>query len=276
MDTIDLLWRKEVPQVRRGRPPRYTTDQIVTTAIGVADEKGADFTVRDVAAAVGIPVMSLYSYVDGREQLIVLMADQAYADMAYTDFTSIGPAGDWRTMLSAVVADNLALFAEHPWLAEIPVTSAVAGPGALAKYDRELTAVEPLPFSDTAKNAVLTLVLDVARTRSRTAAAPVAAYEHAAHLPEKLAELNVTERFPLASRMAAGGAAPLPGADFGYEFGLDLILTGIATMNAAITDRYGPAGGRGNRGRLTLRTPKSSCPGPGHTGQFTADAAPDG
>ena len=76
MDTIDLLWRKEVSQVRRGRPPKYTTDQIVTTAIDVADEKGAEFTVRDVAAAVGIPVMSLYSYVDGREQLIALMVDQ--------------------------------------------------------------------------------------------------------------------------------------------------------------------------------------------------------
>ena len=27
--------------------PKYTTDQIVSTAITVADEKGAEFTVRD-------------------------------------------------------------------------------------------------------------------------------------------------------------------------------------------------------------------------------------
>ncbi|MFZ2242728.1 MAG: TetR/AcrR family transcriptional regulator C-terminal domain-containing protein [Gordonia amarae] len=254
MDTIDLLWRKEVPQVRRGRPPKYTTDQIVTTAIDVADEKGTEFTVRDVAAAVGIPVMSLYSYVDGRDQLIALMVDQVYADMAYTDITSIGPGDDWQAMLSAVVADNLTLFAEHPWLTEISATHAVAGPGALAKYDRELRAIEPLPFSDTAKDAVLTLALDFARARSRAAASTATAYEHAAQLPAKLAELGAAERFPIAARMVGAAADPAPA----HEFGFDVILTGIATMNAAITRHYGPAGDRGNRGQLTLRKPKSS------------------
>ncbi|HMS74963.1 TetR/AcrR family transcriptional regulator [Gordonia sp. (in: high G+C Gram-positive bacteria)] len=251
MDTIDLLWRKEAPQLRRGRPPKYTTDQIVSTAITVADEKGAEFTVRDVAAAVGIPVMSLYSYVDGREQLIALMVDQVYLDMAYTDITSIGPGDDWQTMLSAVVADNLALFAEHPWLTDLAVIHAVAGPGALAKYERELTAVESLPFSDIAKDAVLTLALDFARTRSHTAA--TTAYEHAAQLPEKLAELGAAERFPIAARMVTAQAGKAPA----HEVGFDVILTGIATVNAAITHHHGPAGDSGNRGRLTMRTPKS-------------------
>ncbi len=253
MKTIDLLWRKEVPQPRRGRPPKYTTDQIVRTAITVADDKGTEFTVRDVAAAVGIPVMSLYSYVDGRDQLIALMVDQVYLDMEHTDISLTGPGADWQMMLSAVVADNLALFAEHPWLTDLPVTYAVAGPGALAKYERELTAVEPLPFSDIAKDAVLTLALDFARARSRAAATVAPAYEHAAHLPGKLAELGAAERFPLAARVVAAYAEPAPA----QEFGFDVILTGIATMNAAITRHFGPADDRRNRGRLTIRTPKS-------------------
>ena len=72
-------------------------------------------------------------------------------------------------------------------------------------------------------------------------------------LPEKLAELGAAERFPIAARMVTAQAGKAPA----HEFGFDVILTGIATMNAAITHHYGPAGDSGNRGRLTMRTPKS-------------------
>ena len=115
MDTIDLLWRHERPlPVRRGRPPRFSADQVVAAAIAVADRLGLTFTLRDVAAALEVPVMTLYSYVRSREQLLELMADQCRAEMSVTE-----AAGDWRARLTTVVADNMRLFAAHPWLAEI-------------------------------------------------------------------------------------------------------------------------------------------------------------
>ncbi|KUI21781.1 TetR family transcriptional regulator [Mycobacterium sp. IS-1496] len=238
MDTVDLLWRHERPlPARRGRPPRLSADQIVGAAIGVADRLGSAFTLRDVAAALEVPVMTLYTYVRSREQLLELMADKCRADMDVT-----APAGDWRERLTAIVDDNLRLFGRHPWLAEIESERAVLGPGTLAKYDRELGAVEPLPLSDADKDAALAVVLDFARSCARALAH--ARREREQEPPRqwweregaKLAALGIAERYPLASRIgtAAGEArGAAHDADAALAFGLEVLLDGLSAIPPA-------------------------------------------
>ena len=244
MNTVDLLWRRELPAgPRRGRPPKLTHDQVVTAAVSVADRVGIAFTLRHVAEALGVPVMSLYSYVDGREQLLELMVDDCRATMAVgavpVDVSGnvLGDGdGDWRARLTVVADDNLALFADHPWLADIESERAVLGPGTLAKYERELTAVESLAVGDVEKDAALSLVLDF--TRSAARAFSHAARERDGEIPEDwwdregadLARLGVTDRFPLASRIgtAAGRAhGAAHDARHAYHFGLQVILDGL-------------------------------------------------
>ena len=233
METVELLWRHHLPTPpRRGRPAKLTADQVVHAAIAVADETGLTFSLRDVATALGTPVMSLYSYVDGRDQLLELMIDQCRTDMSHTELT-----GDWQAMLRTVAADNLRLFEAHPWLAEVESERAVLGPGTLTKYERELHAVEPLSLPDAGKDAALALVLDFVRSGARSIqhARRERAQESAQQWWERegaqLARLGGTERHPLASRIgtAAGethGAAQ--DAEAHYEFGLEVILRGIA------------------------------------------------
>lgn len=238
MDTIDLLWRRERPlPACRGRPPRFSADQIVAAAVEVADRLGLAFTLRDVAGALEVPVMTLYSYVRSREQLLELMADQCRADMEVT-----APAGDWQARLTAVVADNMRLFDRHPWLAEIESERTVLGPGTLAKYERELAAVDALPLSDVDKDAALTLLLDFARSSARALAH--ARREREQEAPHqwweregaKLAALGITDRYPLASRIgSAAGAArgAAHDADAALAFGVDVLLNGLSAMRPA-------------------------------------------
>jgi AcrR family transcriptional regulator len=235
VDTIDLLWRNEMPAPpRRGRPPRFTANQVVAAAILVADRIGLSFSLRDVAEGLGAPVMSVYSYIDSREQLLELMVDQCRSDMDNT-----APAGDWQTQLRSVAADNTRLFDEHPWMADMESERAVLGPGTLAKYERELAAVDSLPLTDTDKDAALTLVLDFVRSCARARAHARRERQH--ETPQqwweregsKLATLGVAERYPLASRIgtAAGQAhAGAHSADANYQFGLQAILHGINTL----------------------------------------------
>lgn len=232
MDTIDLLWRREVSATRRGRPPKYDTDQIVDTAITVADRVGSSFSLRDVATDLGIPVMSLYSYVESRDQLVTLMADDVRADMAHDPLPE-----PWRGQLAVIAHDNLTLFLAHPWMAELESEREILGPGTLAKYEHELGVVESLGLSDVEKDAVLTLIHDYARANARSivAARRERAQEDPAQWWEregaKLAVLGIEARFPLASRVgAAAGEAQgaARDADYAYRFGLDLILDGIA------------------------------------------------
>lgn len=236
VDTIDLLWRNVMPaRARRGRPPRFTADQVVTAAITVADRRGLSFTLRDIAETLGAPVMSVYSYIDSREQLLELMVDQCRLDMDYTELS-----GDWQARLRAVAADNMTLFDTHPWMADIESERAVLGPGTLGKYERELAAVDSLALADPDKDAALTLVLDFVRSCARARAHADRERRH--ETPEqwwqregaKLAALGVTESYPRASRIgtAAGQAhAAAHNADAGYEFGLQAILHGIDTLN---------------------------------------------
>ena len=209
-----------------------TADDVVASGIGVADRVGnLGFGMREVAQHAGVPVMTLYSSVTGREQLLELMIDQCRADM---DFTPL--SGSWRTQLQTVASDNLTLLESHPWLAEFESERAILGPGTLAKYERELSSVASVDLSDPDKDAALSLVIDFVRASFR--AIQQVALERAAESAadwwaregELLAKLGIAEEFPLASRIGtATGQAHDAAKDpqRAFEFGLAVILDGL-------------------------------------------------
>ena len=233
VETVRLLWRHELPATPRlGRPPRLSLDTVIDAGIGIADEAGSpDFSLRAVSDRLGVAVMTLYSYIDSKEQLLDLMVDQCRATMEFGPLT-----GPWRRRLGQVAGENLALFLAHPWLAHLESERTILGPGTLAKYERELAAVEPLPLDDPGKDAALTLVLDFVRGAARAQVA--AAAERGQETPEQwwrregelLAGLGVAGRFPLAERIgtAAGetNRAAHPAGE-AYRFGLAVILDGL-------------------------------------------------
>lgn len=233
MDTIRLLWRHELPEPpRRGRPPRLTLDKVVAAGIGNADGVASlDFSLRTVSERLGVGVMTLYSYIDSKDQLLELMVDHCRATMAFSPLE-----GSWRRRLGQVAAENLALLLAHPWLAHLESERTILGPGTLAKYERELAAVEPLELDDPGKDAALTLVLDFVRAAARAQVA--AAAERDRETPEEwwrregelLAALGVGDRYPLAQRIGtAAGVANNAAhhAGEGYRFGLEVILDGL-------------------------------------------------
>ncbi len=236
METVQLLWRDHLPTApRRGRPARVTVDDIVAGAIRLADRsRSLDFPLRELADSLGVSVMALYSHVADKDQLQELMVDAAHATMA-----AAPSRGSWQQRLRQVATENRILLHAHPWLAEWESERAVLGPGTLAKYDRELAAVEPLPLADEAKDAALTLVLDFVRADARARVA--AEGERAVESPEDwwqregalLAELGIGERFPLASRIgtAAGQASGAArDVEHAFTFGLAVILDGIDAL----------------------------------------------
>ncbi len=232
-DTIRLLWRDELPTPGQvGRPRKVTLDAVVEAGIRIADRMcTSEFGLRAVADELGVGTMTLYSYVATKEQLLELMVDRCRATMRAQP-----PRGSWRDGLAQVARDNLALLRDHPWLAHLESERAILGPGTLAKYERELAAVEPLRLDDVAKDAALALVIDFVRASSR--AMEAAERERADESPEQwwaregqlLASLGVEQRFPLASRVGSAAGAEARAAHDAhraYEFGLAVVLDGI-------------------------------------------------
>src|SRR5581483_11066426 len=115
-------------------------------------------TIRAVAERLGVSPMSVYTYVPGKADLLQLMYDTVCGETALDQRPDpVDPAG-WRDRLEHVARDNHALLNRHPWLLQVTFTRPVLGPGTIAKYDRELQAVDGIGLSDVQMDSVVTLV----------------------------------------------------------------------------------------------------------------------
>ena len=110
--------------------------------------------------------MTLYTYVPGKAELLDLMLDSAYARMPRAD-TAGQP---WRQRLAVIAAENRALFEAHPWAAAISTIRPPLGPGLIAKYEHELSALDGLGLDDVQMDDALTHLLAFVQAWARAAA----------------------------------------------------------------------------------------------------------
>jgi AcrR family transcriptional regulator len=129
---IDLLWRDhpDAPTGgRRGPRARVTTGSVVDAAIRLADADGlAGVTVRHLAGDLGVSTMSVYTHVNSRDDLLVLMVDAVHQRTVRVPY---GRAG-WRARVRRVAEANLARLQQHPWLLDVVDDRTALGPGTLA------------------------------------------------------------------------------------------------------------------------------------------------
>ena len=236
--TLQLLWRGPAAVPRHGPRQGLTIDQVVAAATALADGEGLDaVTMRRVAARLGVVPMTLYTYVPGKAELLDLMLDSAYARMPRTD-TAGQP---WRRRLTAIAAENRALFEAHPWAAAISAIRPPLGPGLMAKYEHELSALDGLGLDDIQMDDALTHLLTFVQAWARAAADARDARQESDMNDEQwwAATAPLLQRvldpaaYPLASRVGtAAGTAHRAAYDPGhaYDFGLQTTLDGLAVL----------------------------------------------
>lgn len=235
--SLALLWRHVTPiddLPRRGRQQRVSVDEVVDAAIDVADRDGLDgLSMRTLAKDLGLGAMSLYTYVPGRDELIVLMADQVLGRRTLPPM----PA-DLRARLRLIAQVHHEECVAHPWLLDIRGMRAWLGPAAADRYEWQLSAVEGIGLTDVEMDQTVALLVGFAGNSARA--------EQRARLAER--EYGMTElawweanaeelgrvmggrEYPLAGRVgqAAGEAyqaATDPAREL--EFGLERIIDGL-------------------------------------------------
>jgi AcrR family transcriptional regulator len=245
---MELLWGVQ-ERPRRGPRPRLTVEQITRAAIEVADaEELATLSMRQVAEPLGVAVMSLYTYVPGKAELVDLMLDTVVGETARPDDVP----GGWRGRLTQLARENWALFHRHPWLLQVSTGRPTLGPGVMAKYEYELRAVEGVGLTDVEMDSVLTLVLGHVERAARRSVEAVQAVQRSGLTDEQwwraqvpyLEKVFDAARFPTAARVGAAageahGAAYSP--EHAFEFGLERVLDGIAVLVSSRATGAGPA-----------------------------------
>jgi AcrR family transcriptional regulator len=237
--TLGLLWRRTLgtPQGRRGPKQRVSVDEVIRAGITVADEEGLPaFSMRKVADRLGLKLMSIYTYVPGRSELIGLMVDEVAGEQELPPHQ--GPLRDRMTGVARQMWDE---FHRHPWLLQVENSRPWLGPNISDRYEWQLAAIEGAGFTDLEMDQVVTLLSGFTAAAAR---ASVDARRTAAQSGMSDAEWWAINA-PVLERVMAGAAYPLSGRvgqvageeynavsdpERSFRFGLDRILDGLARL----------------------------------------------
>jgi len=152
------VWSRPEPA---GRRPRLSREQIAAAALAIADAAGFEaVTMRRVAAALGAGTMTLYRYIETRDDLLALIDDAIVGEAVVPGEL---PA-DWREALALVARRSRQAYLGHPWAVQALLRRAaprtLAGPNGLRQFEQCLAAVAEAPLTVQARLDLLGIVDD--------------------------------------------------------------------------------------------------------------------
>jgi AcrR family transcriptional regulator len=239
---IALAWGVAAnPQ--RGPKREMSVERIVEAAVEIADADGLGaVSMAAVAARLGYTPMSLYRYVSAKDDLVLLMQEEA-TGLPSDESAS---AGGWREQLTALYREQVQAYLRHPWVLEVPIQGAPSTPNSAAWMDAGLRALADTPLGHAERVAVLLIVTGAARWTGIVLAgysrlerergmgdSDITRYEDALYR-----SLITEEAYP-SLRQAIDAGAFLDESD-PFMFGLDRSLDGVAAYIDSVSDGEPP------------------------------------
>ncbi|AKH83355.1 hypothetical protein AA958_15325 [Streptomyces sp. CNQ-509] len=103
--------------------------KIVAATVRLLDAEGLGrLSMRRLAAELGVTAMSVYWYVDTKDELLELALDHAYAEL---DLPA-EDGGDWAAQLRQLAHEHRRILVAHPWVSRLAGEYLNVGPHAMA------------------------------------------------------------------------------------------------------------------------------------------------
>ncbi|MEU6220503.1 TetR/AcrR family transcriptional regulator C-terminal domain-containing protein [Streptomyces sp. NPDC047022] len=100
-----------------GQPSGLDRDRITAATVRLLDREGlVRFSMRRLAAELNVTAMSVYWYVDTKDDLLELALDAVHGGMR---LPVAGTVQDWRTQLRELALEYRALLVRHPWVSPL-------------------------------------------------------------------------------------------------------------------------------------------------------------
>jgi len=207
---------------RVGRPPRLAASQVVDAAIELGDQMGLEeLSMPKLARHLGVGTMTLYGYVESKQDLLDKMAARIFEGLA-------APSNDdWQQALTVFFSDFREAALAHPTLAGLLATGRVTIPAVFEILEAffQKTTAHGVPIDEAVRTfyAGLTYTIGfVLWEIPRAHLQPEAAY--AEQWAGLISRLDPT-RYPLLSGPAAT-AVPTVASPPQFEWGLNKIISG--------------------------------------------------
>jgi AcrR family transcriptional regulator len=222
-----------------GQPSGLDRGRITEVSVRLLDAEGlARFSMRRLAAELNVTAMSVYWYVDTKDDLLELALDHVYGELRLPAPDS---GEDWRVQLRALATEYRALLVRHPWVSPLAGRYLNIGPDSLA-FSRTIQRVMrraglPARGVTGAISAVFQFVYGYGTIEghflSRVADAGMTPDQYYAHAMSAVTEAPGTgeaieEARDLMEARGGDTVAEMLGRDF--DFALDLLVAGIEAM----------------------------------------------
>ncbi|HEU4946664.1 MAG TPA: TetR/AcrR family transcriptional regulator [Kribbella sp.] len=234
---LQLLWGIDEPN-RPGPKPGLSITGIGAAAVRIADAHGLGaVSMSKVAAELGFTTMSLYRYVSSKDDLYVVMVEEAFGRPELGD---LGGEAGWRERITAWATAVRDAIRRHPWILQVPISEPPLSPKQLEWMEAGLRAFEGTALTEQDRLSSMVLVNIYVRgvtqltmnMFSSQAAANLTGQEADLIYARRLARLADPDRFPMVAGAVLSGALE-DDSDFGTDeflFGLRTVLDGVATL----------------------------------------------
>jgi AcrR family transcriptional regulator len=136
------VWTRPSPASRR---PRFTRDDITAAAIRLADAEGLDaLSMRRIAQELGAGTMTIYHYVETKDELLTLVSDAIIGEVLIGDDEPT--LATWRERVVRIATRTRDALRRHPWVLDI-TDDPPLGPQTVRHFDQSVGAVMDLPIS---------------------------------------------------------------------------------------------------------------------------------
>ncbi|MEU4209975.1 TetR/AcrR family transcriptional regulator [Streptomyces sp. NPDC026206] len=215
-------------------------DRIVAVTVRLLDAEGlAKFSMRRLAAELGVTAMSVYWYVDNKDDLLELALDAVTGEMV------IPAAGeepaDWRDHLRHLAREYRSVLSTHPWVPQLVGRYLNIGPRSMAFSDAVMAVMRRSGMRADglvgALNAVFQFVYGFATVeglyKERCRSAGMSEDEYFTQVMDMVVSRpEFTDTYKEAAEIIqernAGSIAEMRERDF--AFALDTVIAGIEVM----------------------------------------------
>jgi AcrR family transcriptional regulator len=212
----------------RATAKSLSLESIVDAAVKISEREGVDaLTMRSLAEACGVGVMTLYGYVRTKEELIGILADRFLGEIEMP-----APTAPWREQVHSLFTSVRDVMLAHPAIVPILASQRIDGAAAYRGAEVVISALRNEGLSD--RDVITSFAALSAFTVGSVQREIGIGLHGRANLPT-LATLRPDE-FPHVLALAGEFLARDPQAEF--DNGLRLLIAGIAAaaVDAAAHD----------------------------------------